>query len=93
MKKILKEIGRKSVLWLCLTIGVITGGGISLMAARVEQECLLHGWNSQGQECWFVVAGCEYCESGFYYEGDDLWGYILYDLGCSVGPSGFCSGE
>jgi aryl-alcohol dehydrogenase-like predicted oxidoreductase len=82
MKSLLKEIGRKSILWSCLAIGLLTGGVLNLLA-KVEQDCFVQ-FQYEGKECWGALYGCEEC-----------WGWVIEDLDGTYcdGFSYFCSGQ
>jgi hypothetical protein len=60
MKSLLKEIGRKSILWLCLAIGLVAGGVFNL-SAKVEQDCVYEYNNPDGKHCWAGGSQCIEC--------------------------------
>jgi len=83
MKSIVKKIGRKSVFWLCLTVSLIIGGVINLLA-KVELDCFDHYINDQGEVCWIVATGCQYCE----YTDEHVWFFLCHSISYPL-----CSGN
>ena len=87
----LKEIGRKSVLWLCLVVGLLAGGSLNLLA-KVEQDCFV-SYRDGNKQCWIGVGGCDWCEgsSSSYWDGEGTfeWWYLDFEF-CEV-INQFCS--
>jgi len=79
----LKEIRRKSVLWLCLAVGLLAGSAPNLLA-KVEQGCWITFINAEGIRCWGAVFDCEWCDSGYFY--DENWDEWWYLGGVDCGP-------
>ena len=71
----LKEFGRKSVLLLCLTVGLLAGGVFNL-SARVEQNCAWQYENEEGHTCW-TGGECEDCDI-YWNDYTDLYDHCEY---------------